>query len=142
MICIYQPDYSKDTDSLLELCRRIGDTFQGALNRSKERRVVIADLGENPNLAMALAEGAALGNYQFLKYRAGRKKEANSLREIAIKSKGLQAAQVRNLQNMVDAVLRARTLVNEPQNFITANNLRKEFVAMGKRSRFQSDGFQ
>ena len=25
LICIYQPDYSKDTDSLLELCRRIGD---------------------------------------------------------------------------------------------------------------------
>ncbi len=137
LICIYQPDYSKDTDSLLELCRRMGDTFQGALNRSKERRVVIADLGENPNLAMAVAEGAALGNYQFLKYRAGRKKEANSLREIAIKSKGLQSTQVRNLQNMVDAVLRARTLVNEPQNFITATQLAKEFVAMGKEAGFK-----
>ena len=59
---------------------------------------MIADQGENPNLAMAVAEGIALGNYQFLKYRQGKKRELNSLREIAIKSKGLQGTQLKNLQ--------------------------------------------
>lgn len=141
LICIYQPDYSKDTNSQLEKSRRAGDTFLGALNRGKYRRVVIADLGGNTNLAMAMAEGIALGNYQFLKYRKGRKKEDNSLREVAIKSKGIQQNQIRNLQNVVDGVLRARTLVNEPQSFLTATQLAKEFVAMGKEAGFKVNVF-
>lgn len=137
LIGIYQPDLSKTLNHQLEQCRRNGDTFQGALNRGQFRRVVIANLSGNNELALASAEGMALGNYQFLIYRKGKKKEENSLKEIAIKSKGLQQSQVKQLQNTVEAVCHARTMVNEPPNTMTAVRLAKEFTALGKAAGFK-----
>lgn len=137
LIFIYQVDQSKSLNSKLEQCRRTGDTFQGALNRGKFRRVVVADLSGNKELALAISEGLALGNYQFLRYRKGKKAETNTLREIAIKSKGLQQAEVKQLQNTVEAVCHARTLVNEPPNTMTAVQLGKEFIAMGREAGFK-----
>ena len=137
LIFIYKPDQAKPINHQLEQCRKMGDLFLASLNKSHYKRVVIADYIGNNDLALAVAEGLALGNYQFLRYRKGKKKEANSMKEVAIKSKGLQLIQVKQLQNTVDAVLKARTLVNEPSNTMTSVQLAKEFVAMGKEAGFK-----
>ena len=137
LIAIYKPDYSKNINALKELCRKAGDGFLAALNKAKADRVVIADMENNHDVALAVAEGLALGNYQFLKYRKEKKKEENALREIAVYSKGLRNDQIAQLQNVVDAVWNARTLVNEPQSFLTATQLSKEFVRLGKAAGFK-----
>ena len=137
LIAIHQPAYKKDLNALREACRKAGDGFLGGLNKAKAKRVVVADMAGNHDTALAVAEGLALGNYQFLKYRKERKKEENSLHEIAVYSKGLKAEKVKQLQNTVEAVWACRTLVNEPQSFLTATQLSKEFVKLGKAGGFK-----
>ena len=136
-VAIYQSDSSKEMYKQLEAARKAGDSFLPTLNKHKFDHVVIVDNAGDNDIALAVAEGMALGNYQFLKYRKGKKKEAASLKSIGIQSKGLREAQVTALQNTADAVLQARTLVNEPPNFLTATQLSKEFVRIGKEAKFK-----
>ncbi len=126
-----------DVNALLEKCRKAGDSFLLSINKHKLQSIVVVDLAENPSFVLALAEGIALGNYQFLKYRKEKKKEENSLNEIAIVSKGLRQGQVEAMKNVVDAVYHARTLVNEPPSWLNATQLSDEFVKLGKQAGFE-----
>ncbi len=136
-VALYQPDSVKDFNKALEKCRKAGDTFLNSFNKQKADKVIIVDNINQPLFALAVAEGMALGNYQFLKYLKNKKKEENSVKEIAILSKQLRQSDVNNLQNLVDAVCRARTLVNEPQSWLTATQLAKEFEKLGQEAGFK-----
>lgn len=136
-IFIFLPDYSKDESTLLEKCRNAGDNFLGQVNKLKIKKVVLVDLAGRSDLILAMAEGMALGNYQFLKYRKNRKKLQNTLEEIAIKSTSLRSDKIQTLKHTVDAVVRARDLVNEPQSFLNATRLASEFIKMGKEAKFK-----
>jgi len=136
MVC--RLDSSKKDYAMLETCRRTGDGFAAALNKQKINRVVISDQAAHPGAALALAEGMALGNYQFLKYRSkGKKEEQVSLKEIAIKSRFVHEKEITRLNCLVDAVYQTRTLVNEPQNWLTATRLGSEFARLGKEAGFK-----
>jgi leucyl aminopeptidase len=137
LVLIHQYDKKAELPNALEKCRKAGDSFLASINRHKVQRVVIVDTIDQPELTLAIAEGIALGNYQFLKYRKDKKKEENSLNEVAILSKQLPAGRIQALANVVDAVCRARTLVNEPQNFLTATQLSEEFTKLGKAAGFK-----
>lgn len=138
VVFIHQPDFSKKEDVLLELCRKAGNSFLPVINKEKIKRIILADLSGNPELVLAMAEGMALGNYQFLNYRSkSKKQESNALQEIAIKSKKLKSSAIHNLQCVVNAVYEARNMVNEPQNTLTATRLSKEFVRLGKQGKFK-----
>lgn len=137
IVVIYQNDTTKPLSKQLETARKAGDGLLPAMNKHKFRHVVISDQAGNQEIALAVAEGMALGNYQFLKYRKGKKKEGHSLESIGVQSKGLRESTLKELQNLVDAVWIARTLVNEPPNFLTATQLSKEFVKLGKEAKFK-----
>lgn len=137
MITIYQNDVKKDRIKQLEAARKAGDAVLGTFNRHKYNQAVIVDHSGDGEIALAVAEGMALGNYQFLKYRKEKKKEQHSIGTIGILSKDLKPAEIMALQNVVNAVYHARTLVNEPQNFLTATQLSKEFVRMGREAGFK-----
>lgn len=137
MITIYQNDVKKDRIKQLEAARKAGDAVLGTFNRHKYNQAVIVDHSGDGEIALAVAEGMALGNYQFLKYRKEKKKEKHSIGTIGILSKDLKPAEIMALQNVVNAVYHARTLVNEPQNFLTATQLSKEFVRMGREAGFK-----
>ena len=137
LVILFQPDYKKDSTRLLEACRKAGDSFLGSINKQKLSRVVIHDLAGNSATTLAVAEGMALGNYQFLKYRKEKKKEQNSLHEIAIKSRAVRDHHAQELQYVVDAVCKARTLVNEPLSGLSASQLASEFVKLGKEAKFK-----
>lgn len=137
IICLNQPDFKKDLNSQMEKCRKTGDAFQSVINKNKIQKAIVVNLTGMHELALAMAEGMALGNYQFLKYRKNKKKEENTLRDIAIVSKGMRAQQAEAMQNVVDAVCKARTLVNEPQSWLTATKLSSEFEKLGKEGKFK-----
>lgn len=63
------------------------EPVSGALNDQKATSVTIVDVDNNTSATLALAEGIALANYQFLKYRKEAKKETYSLKTIHINSK-------------------------------------------------------
>jgi leucyl aminopeptidase len=131
----------KETHLVLESCRKAGAVISALCNDHKLEQVVIADLENKPELVLALAEGMALANYQFIKYKADRVKETHSLRRVRINSGKLSDKDLSNLQITTDATCMARDLVNEPVNYLDAQQLGKAFERMGKEAGFQVEVF-
>jgi leucyl aminopeptidase len=88
------------------------------------------------NMTMQVVEGMVLGNYQFLKYATKAADRASSLKNIAVHTEALDEKMCKELHTLCVAVCKARDLVNEPSNFLTAEQLSQEFAAMGKEAGF------
>ena len=84
-------------------------------------------------LLLLVAEGIALANYQFLKYRTEAKKLTNTLTSIFFTKESATVKEVTQLQTVVEAIYRARTLVNEPLSFLSAEQLSKEIALQWAR---------
>ncbi|MCX6290743.1 MAG: leucyl aminopeptidase [Bacteroidetes bacterium] len=141
IIAIHLLAASKDKNALLEKCRKAGDTILASVNRNKIPKIVIVDLTKQGNAVLALAEGIALSNYQFLKFRKEKTKETNSLQNIFIQSRNVNQKQVEHLQYVCEATCVARDLVNEPHSHQTATELSEAFVRLGKESGFKTEVF-
>jgi leucyl aminopeptidase len=75
--------------------------------------------------SLDVAEGIALSNYQFLKYRGDKKEKANQLHTIYIDGDTNQK-KIDSLNNTLQAVYWSRDLVNEPVSYLTASQLSEE----------------
>jgi leucyl aminopeptidase len=134
-------DAKKDHYTTLESLRKAGATIADALNANKHKEVqVISDLAQ-ADYSLALAEGIALANYQFIKRKPSAKKEAFTLSTVNVIDDKITAQHLTNLSIAVDATLKARDLVNEPVNFLNATDLADAFKAMGKQAGFKVEVF-
>jgi leucyl aminopeptidase len=88
---------------------------------------------------LAFTEGLVLANYQFNKYFTDKKD--NSLSEINIVCDGVSKKDIEELTNVSEAVYHARTLVNEPQHFLTASQLSEEIKSLSKEAGFTVEVF-
>lgn len=124
---------AKKTDwQTAESYRKAGVELQAACNRYKIQEVSITSTAASHTAALQVAEGAALANYQFLKYKSDAGKLENALKKISFTKDTATLREASQLQVIVDAIYKARTLVNEPLNFLSAVQLSKEIAAMGK----------
>jgi leucyl aminopeptidase len=117
--------------------RKTGVELQTICNKQKLADITISNTSANINAALLLAEGIALSNYQFLKYRTEAKKLANTLNTILFTKDSATIKQLDQLTATINAIYKARTLVNEPPNFLTATQLSKEIAALGKEAGFK-----
>lgn len=78
--------------------------------------------------ALALAEGLALSNYQFLKYFKDADKKRYQLENITLLD-AFEAKDISRLNNTTKAVYWSRDMVNEPLSYLTAPQLAKEIKA-------------
>lgn len=128
----------KKTDiQSFESCRKAGAELAGVLNREKLDEITITNLSATASAAYLYAEGMALANYQFLKYRSEAKKLTNTFKTIAFSKQSITVKELNQLQAITDAIYRARTLVNEPLNYLTATQLAKEIATLGKEAGFK-----
>ncbi len=104
--------------TLQEKCRKAGDRITKLLNEHKINTVQLVDVCDNKIAAYSLAEGMALANYQFIKYKTEQK--IHSLAEICIDSKQIKKLQFEHLNILIDAVYKCRDLVNEPLTYLDA----------------------
>jgi leucyl aminopeptidase len=118
----------------LEAARKAGAALAARLQAIKAEQVCI--VGADGPISAAVAEGLLLSSYQFLKYRSNKEKESNKLRSLQIHSP-LTEKELDLLRAIVTATWCARDLVNEPQNFLTASELSRQFVKMGKEAGFK-----
>ena len=81
--------------------------------------------------ALALAEGLALSNYQFLKYFKDADKKRYQLENITLLDT-FEAKEISRLNNTTKAVYWSRDMVNEPLSYLTAPQLAKEIQAFDK----------
>lgn len=134
-------DEGKTVELTSEACRRAGSDLLAVLNSDKINRITVMSALKNKDHLLAFAEGLALGNYQFLKYKKDKKKLAASLKSIRIQGKEVNTKDVARLNAALQGSLYARTLVNEPLWFLTATQLSKEIQKMGKESGFKVQVF-
>jgi len=129
----------KEKEALtLEACRKAGDKIAAYLNDAKKESVVVVDAIGDAKATLALAEGIALSNYQFIKYKTKDfEKDKHTLKSIFINSKKINVKDIKCLQITADAVGEARTLVNEPVSTLGATQLAKEFQRLGKEAGFK-----
>ena len=100
----------------------------GAKVRNQMPREVktVAVIGES-DLSSNFTEGLLLSNYQFLKYFKEKKNMLNALEEVIV-SKEVSDEDCEELKNIYAAVSWARTMVNEPVSFLTAEQLAEEIA--------------
>jgi len=120
-----------------ETLRKAGADIAAKANGQKLDDLAIHNGTDIPRAAILVAEGAGLASYQFLKYRTEAAKQTNSLTSIAFTKGSATVKEIERLQATVDAVYKARDLVNEPVNYLTAEQLSREIIALGKESGFK-----
>jgi len=125
----------KDESEQLETLRGIGNKVCTAINIHKYADVELQSLVENEELLLAIAEGCALSNYQFIKYKS--EQDFNALKNIVVVSTQMKKTAVTELEILVEAVCKARNLVNEPQSHLNAIGFADEMKKMGKAASFR-----
>ncbi len=115
----------------LETLRKAGDKTGNFFNENKEEEVTLFAGATDSHFVLAFAEGMALGNYQFNKYRPSAKN--NSLKNIYIYGESFSGKQVQDLNHLVEACYHCRDLVNEPYGNLDALQF-ADFVAKMSRS--------
>ena len=114
----------------VEKLRKMGAKIQASVNGEKIETCSISG-GAN---VMAIAEGMVLSGYQFLKYFDKADEKKNSLSTIEIVSGDVTAAEVSELNVVLEATLKARDLVNEPVSYLNAEKLAEELTGMANDS--------
>lgn len=128
----------KNTDwQTAEMLRKAGADYAGQLGRAKASVVVIDNRIGNPEAAINIAQGMALASYQFLKYRTDRDKLQSKLDTISFAKGSISPAQLEQLSVLTDAIYKARTLVNEPLSYLSAEQLSTEIKALGREAGFK-----
>ncbi|RQO31350.1 peptidase M17 [Taibaiella sp. KBW10] len=122
---------------IAEKMRKQGAALCGSLNQLKATEVHISNLSTQKRAAYFLAEGLSLANYQFLKYKSNAKKIAHSLNDIFFTNQSITVKELNELQTIVAAVCKARDLINEPLQYLTAEQLGKDIQALGKEGGFK-----
>ena len=122
----------RNTALRLENYRVAGAKLLGSLNNNKLHTVVVVDTEEKPKETLAFAEGMALANYQFLKYKNNPAEKLNTLNTVELFSKGISDKEVDNLNIVIDGTCKCRDLVNEPLAYLNAVKFAEEFEKMGK----------
>lgn len=120
-----------------EKLRKTGARLGEVANKMKQTALHFLATSAFQNAALLLAQGAALANYQFLKYKTGAGQKENSLKEISFAKGSISSADLKLLDAWTAAAYKARTLVNEPLSHLTATQLSKELAALGKEAGFK-----
>ena len=112
----------------LEACRKAGDSMLSKINGNRTKTVNVIDTQDNSHGAISFAEGMALGNYQFNKYKKSKdaKKSFNTLEKIFLVSKNISIKSIEEINILTEAVYKARDLVNEPVSYLNALKLSGE----------------
>jgi leucyl aminopeptidase len=128
-------------DQTAELLRKAGHKILGSVNKHKAQAVTIQNYSGVEDASLQFAEGMALGNYQFMRFKKEAGKEKNTLEEIRILDERVSRREADALQALIDAVYLVRDLVNLPVNYLNATQLANEIVKAGKSAGFKTEVF-
>lgn len=120
----------------LEKMRVAGFSVRQKLDK-KATDITLVGSGET---ALALAEGLALSNYQFLKYFKDADDCEYALENIFILGE-VSATEINQMNNVIKAVFWARDMVNEPTSYLTALQLAKEIQEIGEEAKLSVEVF-
>ncbi|MFN8309858.1 MAG: leucyl aminopeptidase [Chitinophagales bacterium] len=118
--------------------RRAANLVCKFLNTQRAKEASFVNLSSHATLSYAFAEGMALSNYQFLKYKT-KDVRKNTLAKLHVG--GIDKRELDKLKAVVEGNLLARDLINEPLSFLTAEQLSTEIQKAGKAAGFSVQVF-
>jgi leucyl aminopeptidase len=121
-----------------EAARKAGSKLCDLLKTEKPRKIQVSG-NENAEITLAFIEGLLLTAYSFDKYR--KEKDDIGFDQLHILCDSLSNRQIDEMVNLVQAVYKARDLVNEPLSFLTAVQLSAEIEKMGDEAGFAVEVF-
>ncbi len=116
--------------------RKSGAELSGSLKAQKIAAVHINSSSANGEAASLFGQGLALATYQFLKYRKEQEKLQHPLTAITFAEGAITPEAVKALEVITEATFRARDLVNEPLNSLSAMGLAGAIRKMGEDAGF------
>lgn len=131
----------ESAEKQLEQTRIAGSKISAKLNSLKIKQININSVICKKEIVLALSEGIALSNYQFIKYFSDRDKKENKLSTINIFSKNINKKDIEKLSIIIDSVFYARNLVNEPLSYLTAEKLAEEMKTVSKTAGYKIEVF-
>ena len=141
LIVIAYADPSKSKSSFLEQCRKRGSEIQEILSKEKiDDMTFILSLSAEAEGYLAMAEGCALGRYQFNKYQSNKGSQQGTL-SIGFALSEITEMEIEELTTTVEAVFLARDMINEPASHLNAVKLAQNFELMGKEAGFSVEIF-
>lgn len=134
VVLVKQKKSKSDTD---EAIRKLGASVQSILNSHKAKQAFIQSTCAANGVSYLFAEGLSLANYQFLNYKSDAKKLTHSLTTLLFSKNSFTATELNQLDILYKAISKARDLVNEPLQTLTATALADAFKNMGKEAGFK-----
>ena len=134
VVLVKQKKSKSDTD---EAIRKLGASVQSILNSHKAKQAFIQSTCAANTVSYLFAEGLSLANYQFLNYKSDAKKLTHSLTTLLFSKSSFTATELNQLDILYKAISKARDLVNEPLQTLTATALADAFKSMGKEAGFK-----
>ncbi len=131
----------KNISKTFETMRLAGDRFQAEVNKMKIGSMAVSANGLSPEVVLTFVEGLALGSYRFNKYFTDKKDKDHSLTEVLILNDETPDSMISELNILLDAVFKARDLVNEPANKLSALKLAETMQQMGKTAGIKVEVF-
>lgn len=129
----------KKGSGLIESLRLDGSEIQQWAVRNRISSLQLEDITHDGIGAIAVAEGIALKNYQFLKYFSDTGKKKHSLTGISIING--DENRVNELRSLIRAVYFTRDLINEPLSTLNAPRLAEIIADLGKKTGFSVEVF-
>lgn len=126
----------KDEAASRDAIRKSGAEAAGMLKGIKATSAHIINHTADAAAAMLFAQGLGLAAYQFLKYRKEREKLQHPLQTVSFEESSISAGSLKELQVIAEAAYRARDLVNEPLNALSAVQLSEAIKAFGDEAGF------
>lgn len=136
-IFIHLIRHESTPSAILENIRKAGASIEGTIHSLRLDTVTIVNLSGNSRAPHILAEGMTLAAYRFLKYHAKAQKKTRSLKAISFSKASITLKEVQQLTAITDAVILARDLVNEPLNYLSAQQLATRIAQTGKKAGFR-----
>jgi len=139
-VTLIMVDNTREAFKLKEDTRRAAYGVVKFLNGQKVGEASLENAAANKELGFAFAEGAVLSSYQFLKYKT-KDVKPNTLVKLLVNENSLSKKELEELEIITKANLIARDLINEPLSYLTAEQLSKEIVKLGKDAGFKVEVF-
>jgi leucyl aminopeptidase len=131
----------KENHIVKEKIRRAAGSLYSTIKENKHQEIIISDLSNNAEFALAFTEGLALSHYQFIKYYSNPEKKENYLGNIYLQSTLIDDEQISELNILIDSVFKTKDLVNEPVSFLNAEKLSSEIEKLGEEAGFDVEVF-
>ncbi|MBC5774964.1 leucyl aminopeptidase [Pontibacter sp. KCTC 32443] len=125
---------AKTEDLKNEALRQAGHALLKQLKTDKSESITILDKSGS-NASLYLAEGLYLSNYQYFKHKTKDTKET-TLKTITIADETIDAQQVQELANVLEAVYKVRNLINEPHSHQSAPQFSEQLEELANEAGF------